>query len=132
MLLRTIRINAIPFPGIILYYGASRLYFFRSCCRRSDHDRRRRPQGQVYNLAIDAKTQKPYATVSYSVHRGGDIIFNQIETTADMKESGQQITLEKRLGLGALKPGEYKLNITITDWVQNATVTASSAFHVVP
>ncbi len=87
---------------------------------------------QIYNLAIDAKTQKPYATVSYSVHRGGDIIFNQIETTADMKESGQQITLEKRLGLGALKPGEYKLNITITDWVQNATVTASSPFHVVP
>jgi hypothetical protein len=43
---------------------------------------------QVYNLAIDSKTQKPYATVSYSVHRGGDIIFNQIETTADMKESG--------------------------------------------
>jgi hypothetical protein len=33
---------------------------------------------------------------------------------------------------GALKPGEYKLNITITDWVQNATVTASSPFHVVP
>ncbi len=87
---------------------------------------------QVYNLAIDAKTQKPYATVSYSVHRGSEIIFNQIETTADMKQAGQQLTLEKRLGLGTLKPGEYKLKITITDWVQNATITASSPFHVLP
>ncbi|HXE76250.1 MAG TPA: GWxTD domain-containing protein [Candidatus Xenobia bacterium] len=87
---------------------------------------------QVYNLSIDPKTQKPYATVSYSVHRGGDIIFNQIETTADMKQAGQQLTLEKRLGLGSLQPGEYKLKITITDWVQNATVTASSPFRVVP
>ncbi len=87
---------------------------------------------QVYNLAIDAKTQKPYATVSYSVHRGSEIIFNQIETTADMKQAGQQLTLEKRLGLGTLKPGEYKLKITITDWVQNATVVATSPFHVLP
>ncbi len=87
---------------------------------------------QVYNLAIDAKTQKPYATVSYSVHRGSEIIFNQIETTADLKQTGQQLTLEKRLGLGALKPGEYKLKITITDWVQNATIVATSPFHVLP
>ena len=85
---------------------------------------------QVYNLAIDEGTQKPNATIHYEIARGDKVIVDFTESTADMESPGQQLTLEKVLGLGNFEPGQYQLKITVTDQVNNRTVTPSINFKV--
>ncbi|MGH9804972.1 MAG: GWxTD domain-containing protein, partial [Candidatus Acidiferrales bacterium] len=85
---------------------------------------------QVYNLAIDEGTQKPNATIHYVIARGDKVIFDFTESTADMENPGQQLTLEKVLGLGAFEPGRYQLKITVTDEVNKRTIAPSINFRV--
>lgn len=86
----------------------------------------------VYNLAIDPTTQKPYATISYAIRRGDQLVYNKLETTADLARAGQQITLEKVFGVGSLAPGNYELQITVTDWVRQQTIQPTAKFRVLP
>jgi len=85
---------------------------------------------QVYNLAIDGTTQRPNATIHYVIARGEKVIFDFTESTADMESPGQQLTLEKVLGLGSFEPGQYELKITVTDQVTQRSITPSASFKV--
>ena len=85
---------------------------------------------QVYNLAIDETTQRPNATIHYVIARGEKVIFDFTESTADMESPGQQLTLEKVLGLGNFEPGQYELKITVTDQVTQRSITPSASFKV--
>ena len=85
---------------------------------------------QVYNLAIDEATQKPNATVHYTIAQQDKVIVEFTESTADMENPGQQLTLEKVLGLGNFEPGEYELKVTVTDQVNKRTIAPSINFKV--
>ena len=86
---------------------------------------------QVYNLGINQQTHKPDATIEYAIRKGSETLFSHTETTAQLERAGQQITLEKLLPLGAFAPGEYTLNIKITDNVRQQTLTPSANFRIV-
>lgn len=86
---------------------------------------------QVYNLGINEDTNKPDATIEYSIRNGAETLFSYSESTADLERAGQQITLEKLLSLGKLAPGKYTLSITITDKVRGQSVSPSASFEVV-
>jgi len=85
---------------------------------------------QIYNLAIDEATQKPNATVHYAIAHQNKVILEFTESTADMENPGQQLTLEKVLGLGNFEPGEYELKVTVTDQVNKRTIAPSVNFKV--
>lgn len=85
---------------------------------------------QVYNLAIDETSHKPNATIHYSIVRGGATVFQHSETTNDLEHAGQQITLEKLLPLDTFKPGEYTLNIKITDHIREQTIEPTARFRI--
>ena len=85
---------------------------------------------QIYNLAIDEATQKPNATVHYAIAHQNKVILEFTESTADMENPGQQLTLEKVLGLGNFEPGEYELKVTVTDQVNKRTIAPSINFKV--
>jgi hypothetical protein len=85
---------------------------------------------QVYNLKIDEKSHKSNAVVEYVVKRGNDSMFNLKETTADLKQTGDQITIERLLPLNTLAPGKYSIEIKATDQVTNQTISRSSVFTV--
>ena len=85
---------------------------------------------QVYNLAIDEATKKPDATIHYVIAQGDKVVFDFTESTADMENPGQQLTLEKVLGLSKFEPGQYELKITVTDKVSQRTITPSANFKV--
>jgi GWxTD domain-containing protein len=94
------------------------------------HDQRMGIYLQVYNLGINEQTQKPDAMVEYTIRKGDQTVFTFQETTADLQRYGQQITLEKVLPLGSFQPGDYTLDIKVTDRVRNLTLAPSAKFHI--
>ena len=87
---------------------------------------------QVYNLKPDDKTHKSNATFQYTVKKGNDKVMQFKETSEDMKQTGEQVTLEHLLPLATLAPGKYSLEVVATDTLSNKTVTKSADFTVKP
>src|SRR5262249_39764338 len=85
---------------------------------------------QVYNLKPDDTTHKSSATFQYTVRKGEQQILQFKETSADMKQSGDQVTIERLLPLGTLAPGKYTLEINATDSLTNQTITRTADFTV--
>jgi len=86
---------------------------------------------QVYNLAVNDQTHKPDATIEYLIRQGEKTVAHFAENTAEMERAGEQITLEKVLALKDLTPGEYTLDIKVTDRVRQQSVTPSAPFRIV-
>src|SRR5499425_2957405 len=85
---------------------------------------------QVYNLKSDETTHKSSATFQYTVRKGEQQILQFKETSADMKQSGDQVTIERLLPLATLAPGKYTLEINATDSLTNQTITRTADFTV--
>jgi len=91
---------------------------------------------QVYNLKPDEQTHKSKATFLYTVKKAGDKADQPImqfkETSGDMKQTGDQITIERLLPLATLAPGKYTLEVSATDALANQTISRSAEFTVKP
>jgi GWxTD domain-containing protein len=87
---------------------------------------------QVYNLKPDEKTHKSSATVQYTVKKGDQQVMQFKETSVDMKQTGDQMTIERLLPLGTLAPGKYTLEVLATDALANQTITRTAEFSVKP
>src|SRR5580765_2309154 len=92
---------------------------------------------QVYNLKPDEQTHKSNATFLYTVKKAGDkadspAILQFKETSVDMKQTGDQITIERLLPLATLAPGKYMLEVSATDALANQTISRSAEFTVKP
>jgi GWxTD domain-containing protein len=85
---------------------------------------------QVYNLKSDEKTHKSSATFLYTVKKGSEQIMQFKETSAEMKQTGDQVTIERLLPLATLTPGKYTLEIDATDAISNQTISKSADFTV--
>ncbi len=85
---------------------------------------------QVYNLSIDPQTHHPSVSVEYDITKDGKSILNQPEDTSKMTNSGQQVTLQKRLDLHPLQPGKYSVQIKVTDNVNKQTISPTETFEV--
>src|SRR5262245_25074778 len=85
---------------------------------------------QVYNLKSDEATHKSNASFQYTVKKGDQQIMQFKETSAEMKQSGDQVTIERLLPLATLAPGKYTLEINATDSLTNQTITRSAEFTV--
>jgi GWxTD domain-containing protein len=85
---------------------------------------------QVYNLKVDEKAHKPNATMQYVVKKGNEEVLSFKETTEQMKQSGEQITIERLLPLATLTPGKYSLQVSATDLLTNQTISRTAEFTV--
>jgi GWxTD domain-containing protein len=85
---------------------------------------------QVYNLKPDDKTHKSSATFQYTVKKGQEQIMQFKETSAEMKQTGDQVTIERLLPLATLSPGKYSLEVNTTDTLSNQTISRSAEFTV--
>ena len=68
---------------------------------------------QVYNLVVDRKTHRPSATVEYDIvnQATSNSVIHSQQSTAEMGNVADQITLQKTLSAKELQPGVYKLRI---------------------
>jgi len=85
---------------------------------------------QVYNLKPDEKRHKSDATFEYVVTKGAQEIFKHTETTADMKQTGDQVTIERLLPLASFSPGKYTLEVSAKDALANQSITRTAEFTV--
>jgi GWxTD domain-containing protein len=87
---------------------------------------------QVYNLGMDEKTHKPSATIEYDVTNvaTNKSIVQQVESTDNMGNVGDQLTLQKSIASANLQPGVYRIQIKINDKISKQTVDPSAVFAV--
>src|SRR6266436_630586 len=87
---------------------------------------------QVYNLKPDDKTHKSSASFQYTVKKGEQQIMQFKETGDEMKQTGDQVTIERLLPLGTLTPGKYSLEVLATDSLSKQTISRKAEFSVKP
>ncbi|HEX4605328.1 MAG TPA: GWxTD domain-containing protein [Candidatus Angelobacter sp.] len=87
---------------------------------------------QVYNLGLDQKTNKPSATVEYQVVNTAtqQHVLDFTESTAQMGNIGEQVTLGKSLQLSQLDPGVYQVTIKVNDQISKQTISPTAKFVV--
>jgi len=87
---------------------------------------------QVYNLGMDDKTHKPSATVEYDVINAATnkAVIHTVESTDQMGNIGDQVTLAKPLSAASLDPGVYRIQIKVNDNISKQTVDPSATFAV--
>ena len=85
---------------------------------------------QVYNLKPDEKTHKCNATFVYTVKRGKEQVMQFKETSEEMKQTGDQVTIERLLPLATLAPGKYTLEVSATDASSQSSISRSADFSI--
>ena len=85
---------------------------------------------QIYNLKGDEKTHKSNASFVYTVKKGDQQVMQFKETSADMKQTGDQVTIERLLPLATLALGKYTLEVNATDLLANVTISRTAEFTV--
>lgn len=85
---------------------------------------------QVYNLSVDEKTHKSDAAIEYRITQGGKEILKQDETSEQVGQTGQQLTIEKLLPVSHLAPGRYTFEVKVTDNATKQTINPSAEFTV--
>ena len=85
---------------------------------------------QVYNLKPDEKTHKSDASFTFTVKRGDQQVMQFKETSADMKQTGDQVTIERLLPLATLTPGKYTLEVTAKDNLAQTSISKSADFLI--
>ena len=85
------------------------------------------------------ETHKPDGTIDYEIVKvatnqgAATKVFDFSEAVKDLQGGAAQVTIEKSAGpLTELDPGEYRLNIKVTDKLRspNQTLTQSATFTV--
>jgi GWxTD domain-containing protein len=87
---------------------------------------------QIYNLGVDEKTHKPSATIEYDVTNAATNkqVIKSVESTDQMGNIGDQMTLQKTLSAANLGPGIYRIQIKVNDNISKQTVDPSATFAV--
>jgi GWxTD domain-containing protein len=87
---------------------------------------------QLYNLKIDDSTHKNNASIDFEIFQGDRSIKHVVQTSEQLHQSGEQMTVQESVPLENLPPGKYRINIKATDAVANQTVSRTSEFTVTP
>ena len=99
---------------------------------KKDKDQKLNFSMQVYNLGLDEKTHKPSATFEYEITNlaTNKQVIQKTETTDNMGNIGEQVTLQKSIVAANLQPGTYKINIKVNDNISKQTINPSAVFAV--
>jgi GWxTD domain-containing protein len=87
---------------------------------------------QVYNLGVDEKTHKPSATFEFDIVNiaTNKPVVQKTESTEQMGNIGEQVTLQKSIASANLQPGVYRIDIKVNDNISKQTIDPSATFAV--
>jgi GWxTD domain-containing protein len=87
---------------------------------------------QVYNLGIDQQTHRPSADISYEVMDMATqkAVVQMAESTKQLGNVGEQVTLEKSLSLRDIPPGTYQITIKVNDQISKQNLKSTAKFAV--
>jgi GWxTD domain-containing protein len=87
---------------------------------------------QVYNLGVSDQNKKSSAQIEYDIVNSATkkAVVHTVETTDQLGNSGDQITLEKSMSLASLEPGMYELTIKVNDNISKQSIAPTAKFLV--
>ncbi len=85
---------------------------------------------QVYNLKLDEATKKPSATVEYVITRNGQQVKRAVEQSSELANAAAQMTLKKSIALADFEPGEYSIQVKVTDNLSKDVIASADKFTV--
>jgi GWxTD domain-containing protein len=85
---------------------------------------------QFYNLKVDDTTHKNNLSLDFKVTQGDQTVSHEVKTGDDLKQNGEQVTVQRVIAPKTLPPGKYKVEIQATDLVANQTVSRTADFTV--
>jgi hypothetical protein len=85
---------------------------------------------QVYNLKIDEATHKPSATVEMLITKNGQEVKKVVEQASELSNAAAQMTLSKAVPLSDFEPGEYSIQVRITDNLTKDVLASAEKFTV--
>jgi GWxTD domain-containing protein len=85
---------------------------------------------QVYNLKLDEATHKPSATVETLISRNGQEVQKSTEQASELSSAAAQMTLAKSMPLKEFEPGEYTVQIKVTDNLTKEIIASTEKFAV--
>jgi GWxTD domain-containing protein len=99
---------------------------------KKDRDQKLNFWMQVYNLGVDEKTHKASATFEYDIVNmaTNKPVVQKVESTDQMGNVGEQVTLQKTISAASLQPGTYKIEIKVNDNISKQTIGPSAVFAV--
>jgi len=87
---------------------------------------------QLYNLQRDEALQKPSVLVGYKILKNHEQVWTATETSDSIRQTGEQITLNRFIPLAAFVPGRYMLQVNIQDRVSGQALSREAEFQIVP
>src|SRR2546426_2530416 len=85
---------------------------------------------QVYNLKLDEGTRKPSATVEMLITKNGREVKREIEDASELSNAAAQMTLSKNVSLKDFEPGEYSVQVKVTDNLTKDVIASAEKFTV--
>ncbi len=88
---------------------------------------------QLYNAGVDQTTFAPELEVRYSVKRGTETVFEEVDDTGEFIQyfSGQRVVLINAVPLEDLAPGDYRMEVAVRDRIRDTEVVVDDAFQIV-
>jgi hypothetical protein len=87
---------------------------------------------QVYNLGINEQNKKSSAEFEYDIVNTTTKkpVLHAVETTDQIGNTGDQVTLEKSMSLASLEPGTYELTVKVNDNISKQSIAPTAKFLV--
>ena len=94
------------------------------------HDRSLSLWFQVYNLKLDEASKKPSATVETLITKNGREVKRDLEQASELSNAAAQMTLSKTVSLKDFEPGEYSVQVKVTDNLTKDVIASAEKFTV--
>jgi len=94
------------------------------------HDRPMNLWFQVYNLKVDEASRKPSATVETLITKNGKEVKKDVEQASELSNAAAQMTLSKSIALSDFEPGEYSVQVKVTDNLTKDVIASVEKFTV--
>lgn len=87
---------------------------------------------QLYNLKLDETSHKTNVSVAYRIRKDQQEIWRAVESSGQIRQGGEQLTIQRYLPVASLAAGRYTIEITAIDLLTNETVIRTADFTVKP
>jgi GWxTD domain-containing protein len=85
---------------------------------------------QVYNLKLDEATKKPSATVEMVVTKNNQEVKRIVEQSSELANAASQMTIIRSLPLSDFEPGQYSVQVKVTDNLTKDVIASQDNFTV--
>jgi len=97
---------------------------------RRDRDKNVNLWFQVYNLNLDEATKKPSATLEMVITRNNQEVKRIVEQSTELANAAAQMTVIKSFPTSEFEPGQYALQVRVTDNLTKEVIAAKDSFTI--